>query len=85
MLTRKIYRKYKNLINPNNLPISKTEYQIDRIRSVIDCFIDGFSPEECANYKNSQIISAHDNYVKNRDSQFTKDELISILNKKIKL
>ena len=82
LLTRKIYRKYKNLINPNNLPISKTEYQIDHIRSIIDCFIDGFSPEECANYKNLQIISAHDNYVKNRHSQFTKDELIAILNKK---
>lgn len=82
LLTRKIYRKYKNLINPNNLPISKTEYQIDHIRSIIDCFIDGFSPEECANYKNLQIISAHDNYVKNRHSQLTKDELIAILNKK---
>ena len=82
LLTRKTYRKYKNLINPNNLPISKTEYQIDHIRSVIDCFIDGFSPEECANYKNLQIISAHDNYVKNKHSWLTKDELIAILNKK---
>ena len=81
-LTRKTYRKYKKLINPNNLPISKTEYQIDHIRSIIDCFIDGFSPEECANYKNLQIISAHDNYIKNKHSGLTKDELITILNKK---
>ena len=82
LLTRKIYRKYKELINPNNLPISKTEYQIDHIRSIIDCFVDGFSPEECANYKNLQVISAHDNYIKNRHSWFTKEELIAILNKK---
>lgn len=82
LLTRKTYRKYKKLINPNDLPISKTEYQIDHIRSIIDCFIDGFSPEECANYKNLQIISAHDNYIKNKYSGLTKDELITILNKK---
>ena len=82
LLTRKIYRKYKEIINPNNLPISQTEYQIDHIRSVIQCFIDGFSPEDCANYKNLQVIPAHVNYVKNRHSWITKKELISILNEK---
>lgn len=78
-LTRKVYRKYKNIINPNNLKISRTEYNLDHKRSIYDCFYDSLTPEQCANINNLIIITSHENHTKNKKSSITKEELLFLI------
>ena len=78
-LTKKTYRKYKEIINPNDLKISKNDYNLDHKRSIYDCFYDGLTPEQCANINNLIIISAHENYTKNKKSSITKEELLFLI------
>ena len=78
-LTKKVYRKYKKIINPNDLKISRTDYNLDHKRSIYDSFYDGLTPEQCANINNLIIISALENHTKNKKSSITKEELLFLI------
>lgn len=56
--------------------ISRGSFHIDHIRSVLDCFLDGLSPEQAAHPANLRILSAQDNLRKSDRSDKTKEELL---------
>lgn len=62
------YTKYKEVINPDNLPRTlcgvEGGYQLDHILSVRECFDLNKSIEECADIKNLQLITWEENLQK---------------------
>jgi hypothetical protein len=64
-VTRKLYRKNKEIINPRNLPLGRSgtpgTYQVDHIRSVKECFLQDVPVEECAALENLQVITWEEN------------------------
>ena len=60
MLTEKTYKKYKDEINPNNLPRAKAGidggYHLDHKVSVIWGFENGWSPEQLSAKENLQML-----------------------------
>lgn len=64
-LTEKTYAIHKDKINPNNYPRTLCGvdggYQLDHIISVVDCYKNGISIEECASLENLQMLSWIDN------------------------
>lgn len=59
--------KYKDIINPDNLPIGKAGsglYQVDHILSIRYCFDNNISIEDCASIKNLRVIPASENISK---------------------
>lgn len=60
-----------------NYTISKTDYQVDHIRSVRDCYDDGLSIFEAAHPANLRVIKSVDNLKKHCKSEQTKEELIN--------
>ena len=79
LITRKNYKIYKNIINPDNLELSRKAYNLDHIRSIFDCYIDGLTVEQCAHPCNLRVIGAHDNLSKSSKSDITKDELLQMI------
>ena len=75
-ITRKNYRIYKSIINPDNLKRTKNTYNLDHIRSILHCYIDGLTAEQCAHPCNLRIIDANYNLSKNSKSDITKEELL---------
>lgn len=69
-LTNKIYNKNKNILNPLNKPRRrcgiKEGYQIDHIKPIRVCFIEGLSVEECSSFNNLQFISWEANLEKRK-------------------
>lgn len=68
-LTNKNYRKYKHIINPDNLPIVRCKngvagYQIDHIKPIKWCYENKYSIEQCADISNLQILMWEDNLKK---------------------
>jgi transposase len=67
-LTESNYAKYKEVINPDNLPRTlcgvNGGYQLDHILSVRECFDLQIPIEECADLKNLQLISWEENLQK---------------------
>jgi uncharacterized Zn finger protein (UPF0148 family) len=67
--TKKTYRKYKNVINPNNYKrvLAKkgnVGYHLDHIASKLYCFNHNIPPELCADKRNLRMIPWKDNVVK---------------------
>jgi cytochrome c-type biogenesis protein CcmH/NrfF len=83
-LTEKNYRKYKNLINPNNLPRSRNKYHLDHKYSVYDGFINKIKPEIISSIYNLQILSEHDNICKHKKSDVPLNEILSFVDENVK-
>jgi hypothetical protein len=78
-VTLKVYKKYKNLIDPNNL--RNINYHIDHIYSLHDYY---YNPKKLSNPirklevchpANLQMLSATDNIIKNKNSKMSASEL----------
>jgi hypothetical protein len=68
MLTNRVYRENRDIINPNNLPrgLAGVEgaYHLDHVLPIRYCFEEGIGVEECACVDNLQILDWRDNLVK---------------------
>jgi len=71
-LTKRIYRKYKSYINPNNYRRERYSYHLDHIYSVIDGFENNVPVDIISNPNNLRMILADENLNKNGNSYITK-------------
>lgn len=64
------YKKFKNIINPLNLPRGRgiDKYHLDHIVSVCDCFNNGVTVESAASVGNLQMLLGHVNTTKSSES-----------------
>lgn len=76
VFTRHSLRKYYDIINPENKPISYYQYHIDHIFSIIDGFKINVEPEIIGNVANLQVLPMKKNLLKNSNSAITLDELL---------
>jgi hypothetical protein len=74
--TRTIFRKYKELIDPNNLTIDSKKYHIDHIYSISDGYKNNIDPLIISSYVNLRVIGSIENLKKGKKSEIIKDELI---------
>lgn len=81
VITIKNYRKYKNIINPNNLPRGKNKYQIDHIYSVYDGFKNNIPPEILSSIPNLRMLWWYDNISKSKRSSISIYKLYEEYNK----
>lgn len=58
------YKRFKNVINPNNLPRGHHEYHLDHIVPIIECFKRGLPAEEAARPDNLQMLHCKENLAK---------------------
>jgi len=70
-LTKRIYRKYKSYINPNNHKRGRY-YHLDHIYSVIDGYENDIPIEIISNPNNLRLIPAQENLNKNGNSYISK-------------
>jgi len=70
------YKKFKSLINPFNLKRGKL-FHLDHIYSVADGFKNNIDPDLVASPVNLRILTRRENIVKNGNSDFTLEELVS--------
>ena len=77
-LTETNYAKYKDIINPNDHPRTLCGvdggYQLDHINGVRECFDGGVSVEDCADYKNLQMIPWQANLQKRKIKGFRHEQ-----------
>jgi hypothetical protein len=80
-LTNQNYKKYKEIINPNNLLRGRTRgtYQLDHIMSKMDGFTEGVEPELIAHPANLRMLTSSENQSKNSKSHYTKEQLLEII------
>jgi hypothetical protein len=79
--TRKTYRRYKNIINPNNYirgnaNIDNT-YHLDHKYSIIQGFLDNIDPKIIGSVVNLELLLAKENIKKNSNCSITKLDLIN--------
>ncbi len=75
-LTAKTYKQFKHVINPEDLPIGRCEYQIDHIYSIRQGFENSVAPEVIASIHNLRVLWHVDNKSKHIRSDQTLDELM---------
>jgi hypothetical protein len=75
-ITEKNYKKYKKIINPNNLPRKRGKYHLDHKYSIYNGFINNILPSIIGSYKNLTILSENENLKKGKKSSITLEELI---------
>jgi len=75
-LTAKTYKQFKHVINPEDLPIGRCEYQIDHIYSIRHGFENSVAPEVIASIHNLRVLWHVDNKSKHIRSDQTLDELM---------
>lgn len=75
-LTETMYRKYKKIINPNNLKRSRKQYHLDHKYSIYKGFINNIDPKIISSLPNLQILPCFDNLSKNKDCSINLDDLI---------
>lgn len=78
-ITNKSYRKFKNIINPLDLPRSRVIH-LDHKFSISDGFKNGILPEIMGHYTNLQMLQSHENRKKWNNSSITLEQLISSFN-----
>ncbi len=79
-LTQQNFHKYYYLINPNKLPRSYREYQLDHIYTIMDGFKNNVPPEIIASPINLQMLTAFENDSKHDRSDMTKEMLYDLYN-----
>lgn len=77
-LTVKTYKKYKNIINPDNLEIGRGKYHIDHKFSIHEGFKCNVDVITMSSKENLQIISERENCSKQEKCSLTLDELFSL-------
>lgn len=69
-LTNKVYEKNKHILNPTNKTRGicgiEGNYQVDHVKPIKMCFIEGLTVEECASLNNLQFISWEQNLEKRK-------------------
>lgn len=83
-LTEKIYKKFKQEINPHNLrrKVGSSSYHLDHKYSVFQGFVDGVSPEIIASKYNLQMLLGAENMAKGAKCHISLDHLINLYEKK---
>jgi len=83
LLTYKNYRRFKEVINPDNLLIGKGKgyYNIDHKLSVLDGYSKNIKPEIIAHPCNLQILTEIDNLRKSYKSSISIDKLLHLIDK----
>lgn len=76
-LTRKNYEFYRDRLNPSNLPLGTTFYQVDHIYSIKDGFQNNIPYQVIANVNNLRVIWHTENKKKHTTSDISIQELIS--------
>ena len=80
-LTRSVFRRYVNLIDPNNLKsVDSKKYHIDHIYSVFDGFKNNIDPKIISSHINLIVIKKSENLSKGKKSEMTKEELFERYN-----
>jgi hypothetical protein len=74
-MSERSYKKYKNIVNPNNLPRGRNQYHLDHKFSVLDGFRNCISPYVMANPMNLQMLSESENISKDYHSAITMEDL----------
>ncbi len=77
-LSGKNYRKYKKIINPENLPRGRGKYHLDHKFSVLEGFNNNIPPFIISNINNLQMLTEHDNISKGNKCSITLEELFNI-------
>jgi len=70
-ITDKNYRKYKHIINPNNLKRGRNKYHLDHIYSVYDGFENNIDPKIISNPINLRMMKESDNISKSKESHIS--------------
>ena len=68
-LTESTYKKYKNIINPNNLERvtnGKNGFQLDHKYSIVEGFLNNVEPEIISHQCNLQMLEWYDNRTKSK-------------------
>ncbi len=73
-LTKRSWKKYQYLINPNNLP-RNPEWHLDHIFSIVEGFRNSIPAEVISHWTNLRIISREENSAKSGVCHKTKEEL----------
>jgi len=73
--TNRIYRKYKDIINPNDLIRGRSQYHLDHKFSIFEGFKNNIPPYIISHYTNLEMLSEHDNISKRIKCSITMDEL----------
>jgi hypothetical protein len=71
------YKKFKDIINPDNLPLGVCDYQIDHIYSIRHGFENGVDPAVIASLPNLRLLWHTDNKSKHIRSDHTLEELLA--------
>lgn len=82
-LTEKTYKKYKDIINPNNLKRvtnGNIGFQLDHKYSIIEGFLNDVEPEIISNQHNLQMLEWNKNRNKSKKCSIGLDELIEMIN-----
>lgn len=77
-LTKATYKKYKDIINPNNYKIGKDLYHIDHKYSIFEGFKNNIPPEILSAKENLEPILGSKNCSKQSKCSITKNELYDL-------
>lgn len=84
-LTSVEYKKYKDIVNPENLPRGNLKYHIDHMYSVKNGFLNNIQPEIISSYVNLTMLSHSENSSKSlKNSQAIEELNEKYKNRKIK-
>lgn len=81
LLSRREYNRYKDIINPNKLNISKKDYHIDHKFSIYEGFKHNVDPKIISCYGNLEVIEAKENLKKQTKCSIDIIELYDIYKK----
>lgn len=76
-LTSRTYKKYKNIINPNDLKIGVCDYQVDHIYSIRHGFENSVDPAIISDIANLRLLWHTDNKSKHIRSDITLEDLMA--------
>lgn len=75
-LTAKNYRKYREVINPNEYNLSRTEYHLDHKYSIYEGYKNNVDVRVISSKENLEVIHSHENLKKQTNCSITLDELL---------
>ena len=86
-LTEKMYRKYKNVINPDKykrgmISLESVTYQLDHIYSICRGFANNIDPKIISHVVNLQMLPSIENSIKNCKCGMSKERLFKLYEEK---
>lgn len=85
-LTEETYKKYKDIINPNNfkrVTNGNIGYQLDHRYSIFEGFLDDVDPKLMSSHHNLQMLEWSKNRKKGKDCSITLNELTKLVSNEI--